>query len=87
MLLVAEGSEGGSGLSRMVRKTGQEINPSYGNKGDFRKITATIPQDIYERLIQESARRKIAGQSNQLLSALLREALVEYLERLDGVGG
>jgi hypothetical protein len=56
-----------------------------GNKANFRKVTATVPPDMYERLIRESARRKIAGQSDQLLSALLREALVHYLERLDHV--
>ena len=47
----------------------------------FRKLTVTVPQDIYERLIQESARRKIAGAPNQMLSALLREALIEYLDK------
>ncbi len=58
-------------------------NPPYGEKGGFRKLTVTIPQEIYERLIRESARRKIAGRPNQLLSALLREALSEYLDRLE----
>jgi hypothetical protein len=53
--------------------------------GEFRKITATLPPEIYERLIRESAERKISGQSNQLLSGLLREALVEYLGRLDSI--
>ncbi|MGI8990658.1 MAG: hypothetical protein ACR2I2_13905 [Bryobacteraceae bacterium] len=56
-------------------------NPPHGEKGHFRKLTVTIPQEIYERLIRESARRKIAGRPNQLLSALLREALSEYLDR------
>jgi hypothetical protein len=37
---------------------------------------------LYERLVKESARRKIAAEPNQLLSALLREAVVDYLERL-----
>jgi transcriptional regulator of met regulon len=49
--------------------------------GTLRKVTVTVPQDIYERLIQESARRKIAGAPNQMLSALFREALSEYLDR------
>ncbi len=35
-----------------------------------------------KRLIQESARRKIEGRPNQLLSALLHEALSDYLERI-----
>ena len=59
-------------------------NPPYGKRGAFRKITITLPQGIYERLVKESARRKIAAEPNQLLSALLREAVVEYLQRLDG---
>jgi hypothetical protein len=65
--------------------TGKELdlNPPYGDRGSFRKITLTVPPEIYERLIQESARRKIAGEPNQLLSALLREALYEYLFRLE----
>ncbi len=51
-------------------------------KGGYRKITTTLPQWAYRVLIQESARRKIAGEPNQLLSALLREAITEYLSRL-----
>ncbi len=56
---------------------------SNGDKKAFRKVTVTLPQDIYERLIQESARRKIAGAPNQMLSALFREALTKYLDRSD----
>jgi len=48
----------------------------------FRKVTITVPQDLYERLIQESARRRIAGAPNRMLSALFREALTQYLENL-----
>jgi len=59
-----------------------EPNPPYGERGGYRKLTVTLPPDIYERLIQESARRKIEGRPNQLLSALLREALSDYLERI-----
>jgi hypothetical protein len=57
-------------------------NPPYGDKGTFRKMTVTVPQEIYERLVLESARRKIAGEPNQLLSALLREAVIKYLDQL-----
>jgi len=32
--------------------------------------------------VRESARRKIAGEPNQLLSALLREAVTRYLDSL-----
>ena len=60
-----------------------DADRGYGEKGHFRKISVTLPPDAYERLIQESARRKIAGEPNQLLSALLREAVTEYLGRLE----
>lgn len=59
-------------------------NPPYGERGAFRKITVTVPPELYERLVQESARRKIAGEPNQLLSALLREAVTRYLNDLNG---
>lgn len=52
----------------------------------FRKVTITVPQDLYERLIQESARRRIAGAPNRMLSALFREALTQYLENLSETG-
>jgi transcriptional regulator of met regulon len=58
-------------------------NPPYGERSAFRKITVTLPQGVYEKLIHESARRKIAGEPNQLLSALLREAAVDYLKRIN----
>ena len=65
-----------------MRQTVIEPNPPYGAKAAFRKMTVTVPPEIYERLIQESARRKIAGEPNQLLSALLREAVTKYLDQL-----
>jgi hypothetical protein len=60
-------------------------NPPYGQRGSFRKLTVTLPQEIYERLIIESAKRKIEGKPNQLFSELLREALTEYLDRIDSL--
>jgi transcriptional regulator of met regulon len=57
-------------------------NPAHGEKRDFRKITVTLPPGAYNQLIQESARRKMAKEPNQLLSALLREAVMEYLKRM-----
>jgi hypothetical protein len=58
-------------------------NPGYGEKGRFRKLTLTLPQWAYEQLLQESTRRKIAGEPNRLLSALLREAVAQYLSKLE----
>ena len=58
-------------------------SPSNGQKGQFRKLTLTVPQEYYEKLVRESARRKISREPNQLISALLREALTDYLAKLD----
>ena len=60
-----------------------DANPARGHKGDFRKISVTMPPVTYEQLMRESTRRKIAGEPNQLLSALIREAVTQYLERLE----
>ena len=65
-----------------MKETVAVPNSSSVDKGTFRKVTVTVPQDIYERLIRELARRKIAGAPNQMLSALFREALTQYLDRL-----
>jgi len=58
------------------------IDPPHGQKGGFRKVTITLPPHMYQRLIQESARRKIAGEPHRLLSSLLREAIERYLRDL-----
>jgi len=50
--------------------------------GRLRRVTIAVPPEIYARLVRESARRKIAGEPNQLLSTLLREAVTRYLEQL-----
>ena len=59
-----------------------------GTAGRTLVLTKYSPSDhyarlteLYERLIRESARRKIAGEPNQLVSALLREAVTQYLEQ------
>ena len=45
----------------------------WGERGDFRKVTVTLPPDVYDALVHESARRKSAGDPNHLLSAIARE--------------
>jgi hypothetical protein len=67
--------------------TRRDPNPPYGEKRGFRKVTLTLPPTSYERLIQESVRRKLASERNHLLSALLREAVTLYISFLDAVEG
>jgi transcriptional regulator of met regulon len=51
-----------------------------GSKSDFRKVTVTLPQQIYELVVKECARRKVEGKKNHLISSLVREAVAKYLE-------
>jgi hypothetical protein len=53
------------------------------SKAGFRKISVTLPPEAYRKLMQESMRRKIAGEPHQLLSAMLREAVDEYLKQFE----
>jgi transcriptional regulator of met regulon len=55
-------------------------NPPHGQKGDFVKVTVTLPPDVYMILSQEVTRRKLAKEPNPRLSAIIREAVVAYLE-------
>lgn len=64
-------------------KTVEPVNPPYGERGHFRKITITLAPEAYKKLIHEAARRKIAGEPNHLLSALLREAVDHYMPLLE----
>ena len=66
-----------------MKPTSIDPNPAYGEKQTFRKMTVSVPQEIYERLVRESVRRKIAGEPNQLISNLLREALTKYLDEVE----
>ena len=56
-------------------------NPPHGEKGDFRKVTVTLPPAVYEMLIQESFRRKMAREPNSLLASIVRECVVSCLTR------
>ena len=52
-------------------------------KSGFRKVTISVSPGMYERLINESARRKIAGEGDHLFSAMLRQAVDRYLEHIE----
>jgi len=59
---------------------GLDANPPHGEKGDFLKVTATLSPEVYRLLADEMTRRKLAKEPNAQLSAILREAVVAYLE-------
>jgi len=54
-------------------------NPPHGEKGDFVKVTVTLPPKVYELIMGEATRRKVAKEPNPQLSAIIREAVVELL--------
>lgn len=56
-------------------------NPEHGEKGDFVKCTITLPPGVYEILLKEATRRKLAKEKNAQISAIVREAVVEKLSR------
>jgi hypothetical protein len=58
-----------------------EANPPHGEKGDFIKVTVTLPPEVYKLIMEEAVRRKIHKERNPQLSAVIREAVVQYLEK------
>jgi transcriptional regulator of met regulon len=56
-------------------------NPHHGDKGDFVRMTVTIPPEVYELLSKEVTRRKVAKATDPTISAILREAAVSYLAK------
>ena len=56
-----------------------EVHAPHGERGDFIKVTATLSPQIYELLLDEMRRRKLAREKDSGLSAILREAVVAYL--------
>jgi hypothetical protein len=60
----------------------ESANPPHGERGGFRKVTITLPPGAYGMLVKESARRKLAGEPKQLISSMIREAVVRYLRDL-----
>jgi hypothetical protein len=60
--------------------TALEANPPHGQKGDFVKVTVTLPPAVYALLAQEATRRKLTKARDPLISAIIREAVVAYLQ-------
>ncbi|WP_298506683.1 hypothetical protein [uncultured Sphaerochaeta sp.] len=58
-----------------------EPNPAQGQKGDFERLTITMPMDMVEMLEKIRMQRKRAKQKNTTISSLIREAVVEWLNK------
>jgi hypothetical protein len=57
-----------------------EAHAPHADKGEFIKVTATLSPEVYRLLADEMVRRKLAKQPNAQLSAISREAVVQYLK-------
>ena len=56
-----------------------EIHRLYGERGDFEKVTVTLPSDVRGLLLEESLRRKKQRVSDWAIAAIVREAIAAYL--------
>lgn len=56
-----------------------EVHREYGERGDFEKITVTIPSDVRGLLLEESLRRKREKLAEWPIAAIVREAIAAYL--------
>jgi transcriptional regulator of met regulon len=58
-----------------------EVHPPYGEKGEFRKLTVTLPPGLFARVVEEATRRKVAGAEAANTSGVIREALAAFFGR------
>jgi len=53
----------------------------HGEKGDYVKVTVTLPPHVYELIMAEVTRRKLAKESEPAISAVLRDAVLKHFEK------
>ena len=56
-----------------------EVHRPYGERGDFEKVTVTLPSDVRVLLLEESLRRKKDRSKDWPIAAIVREAIAAYL--------
>jgi len=54
-------------------------NPERGQRGDFGKLTITMPPEMIDALEDVRRQRKKAKEKNSDMSSLIREAVSEWL--------
>ena len=59
----------------------KESSAKHGDRGDYIKATITLPPDVYMEINAEVARRKVNKLGNPSVSAVIREAIGEYLNK------
>lgn len=64
----------------ILKKGESELHPMRGERGDFLKLTITMPPELVLRLKQHGAERRIMGEKNCDTSSLIRSAVKKYLD-------
>jgi len=62
----------------------REANPARGQRGDFQKVTITLPLDMMRELRLLGLARRGQGAKSTGLSELVREAIQDFLEHAHG---
>ena len=57
-----------------------ESTPARGNRGDFARITVTMPPEMLAELKILGARRQAQGEKNTDVCSLVREAVMGFLK-------
>jgi len=65
----------------MPKKRDIEANPARGKRGDFERVTITMPPEMLDALEDIRRKRKRAKEKNSDISSLIREAIVYWLGR------
>lgn len=74
-----DGRDNGPMLAEAV-----EVDRPYGERGDFEKVTVTLPSDVRALLLDESLRRKKERSPDWPIAAIVREAIASYLNGKKG---
>ena len=69
------------GQQRPVLAEAVEVERPYGERGDFEKVTVTLPSDVRALLLDESLRRKKQRSKDWPITMIMREAIASYLTR------
>jgi len=62
--------------------TPRQPNPARGQRGDFHKVTITLPLDTLRELRLLGLARRVQGATSTGVSELVREAIHDLLERV-----
>jgi len=61
-------------------KAVKRIEECKASKGDYKKMTITVPPEMYARIIDLMAERKKKGDGGDGVSGVVREAIAKFLD-------